>query len=357
MLNEGNSLESIDARDVEYMLGSVASPTAPTPAVPRIRMGRAPPDFPVTPSRQSGSTLPLRSNMSYLSPMPPTDDQSPSKRSLRPPGNDRGSLLSWDQLVAVGDRTLGEGEASSMIADVAAPFSGPSSPALSTISLPDPDSPSLSTMASPAGYTSISQILLPEVTPSPAKFAYGTPDRMSNEGGLAVMLKLQIASLEQIAKERLNHIQTLERQLQFAKDTRMQETTELARQMTMLEEQTRTTLEARERASEDQAAYNASLEEQLGAAAALREKAVREATKMTADSALRSQAEAVRAEAAKWDMACAAKGASTGWESVRDVAMGEMEYVKSSREMLGVLLAGLEVTRTQLSAAAPVASK
>lgn len=356
IFNEGNSLESIDAADVEYMLGTGASPTAPTPAVPRIRKGRTPDEFPQTPSRH-GSTLPSRQNMSYLSPMPPSRDESPSKRSLRPPGNDRGSLLSWDQLVAVGDMTLGEGEATSMIADMAAPFSGPSSPALSTISLPENDSPSLSTMPSPAGYGSISQILLPEVTPSPAKHAFGAPGRMGgSEGGLATMLKLQLASMEQIAKERLGQIQALEQQLQSAKQARMHETSELSRQMTLLEEQTRHALEARDRASEDQAGNIIALEEQLDVAISVREQAVKNAAKKATEIATKERDKAARVEVMQKDLFCAVKGAEMGWESVKDVASGEVEFVKASREMLGVLLAGLEVSRMQIIASATTAS-
>ena len=134
--------DSVD--DIEFILGSVVSPTAPTPALPCLRIRHEHDDTPQTPSCLS--TLPTHSNLSYLSPGPPHAGASPSHRLLCA-GHDRGSLLSWDQLVAVGDRTLGEGEVDNMIADIPAPFS----PAPSTADLESnvPESPSLSALPSP----------------------------------------------------------------------------------------------------------------------------------------------------------------------------------------------------------------
>lgn len=79
--------------------------------------------------------------------------------------------------------------------------------------------------------------------------------------------------------------------------------------------------------------------------------AVKNAAKRAAENAEKERDKAARAEARKKDMFCAAKGAAMGWGSVKDVAMGEVEFVKASREMLGVLLAGLEVSRMHIVAA------
>ena len=90
-------MDSIDADDVEFMLGSVASPSAPTPAIPRILRTKSD-DDPHTPSRPG--FLPSRANLSYQSPAAPSStDNSPFLRpKARHPGNDRGSILSWEQL-------------------------------------------------------------------------------------------------------------------------------------------------------------------------------------------------------------------------------------------------------------------
>ncbi|KAI0067957.1 hypothetical protein BV25DRAFT_895473 [Artomyces pyxidatus] len=344
VFNEGSSIDSVD--DVEFLLGSAISPTAPTPAIPRIRpMGRKPNNIPETPSR--GSALPTRANMSYLSPMPPAVDQSPSIRITRA-GNDRGSLMSWDQLVTVGDMTLGEGEVENMIADVTAPFSGTASPAISHIELAIPDSPSLSALPSPNGYNSISQILLPDVTPSPAKFAQLTPDRLGVDSSLVMMLRLQLASMENTAKERLGQIQSLEHQLASAKELRLREADELAHQVTTLEEQMRCTLETRERTMVDQTATIAHLEQQLHWADVARDNAVKDAVCTASDDAMRLKAAAVDSENRRWQVACAAGAAASQWGSVRTAAEGELELLRSNRETLSVLLAGLDQSQRQM---------
>ncbi|KAA1468478.1 hypothetical protein DENSPDRAFT_869721 [Dentipellis sp. KUC8613] len=338
-----SSADSLDARDVDFLLGSVISPTAPTPAVPRFRTsGRAPSRLPETPSRVP-TTLPTRANMSYLSPNPRPRDESPSKAKRA--GNDRGSLLSWDQLFAVGEQSLGEAEGDSMIADMTAPFSGAASPVPSVIELDIPDSPSLSALPSPAGYGSISQVLLPDVTPSPAKYGQATPERSTVDASVVMMLRLQLASMENIAKERLGQIQSLEQKLMSSKDARLREADELARQVTTVEEQLRVSLESRDRASDEQLVRIRALEDQLGQATAMRDAAVQEAVQMAVEGTMQLKAAAVRVECEKWEMACAARAAAAEWATVKDLADGELELVRSNREMLNVLLAGLEGQR------------
>ncbi|THH20999.1 hypothetical protein EW146_g451 [Bondarzewia mesenterica] len=320
LFTEGSSTDSMEA--VELMLSPIVSSSGPTPPLPHIRMGRAPSGEPVTPSRAPGAP-PTRSNLSYLSPLPP-HGHSPSLRPMRP-GNNRGdSTMSWEQFVASGEPTLFEGD--SMIIDIPAPFSASPSPARSTISLDTTDSPSLSTLPSPLGYTSISQILLPEVTPSPAKFAIN-PERPSPiDGGVVTMLRLQLASMENTAKDRLGQIHVLEQQLVSLKLARMREADELAGQVGALEEQMRSSFALRERTAEEQAAYTASLEEQLNRAAALREQAVQEAAKTAAEEAMQVHAAVVQSESQKWKTAYAARTAATGWDSVHHLAEGELDF-------------------------------
>ncbi|KAH9081851.1 hypothetical protein EDB83DRAFT_2335196 [Lactarius deliciosus] len=312
--------EEDSADDIEFMLGPAVSPTAPTPSLPRLRIRHEHDDTPQTPSRLSN--LPTRSNLSYLSPVPPLAGASPSHRLLRA-GNDRGSLLSWDQLIAVGDRTLGEGEVESMIADIAAPFS----PASSTADLESnvPESPSLSALPSPAGYGSISRVLLPDVTPSPAPAKHYqsqfTPEHSRTCRCRCVARRDATSatrqSMENIAKERLGRINALEEQLSVAKEARMREAADLAAQVSALEEQMHTSLEYRER-------------EQLRGAAVARRVC----------SGLRHRAEA--AARRRCEIAAAAHDAATSWMSVRTVAEGELDFVRSQRETLSFLLAGLE---------------
>jgi len=257
-------------------------------------------------------------------------------------GHDRGSLLSWDQLVVFGDKTLGEGEVEKMIADIPAPFS----PAPSTVDLElaIPESPSLSALPSPAGYGSISQVLLPDVTPSPASIKHIQSEFIPEQSrpaaadaSLVVMLRLQLASMENIAKERLNQITALEAQLGAAKEARMREVSDLAAQVSALEEQMHISLEGRERAADERV----TLEEQLRGAGVAKERAVQEAVKKAAEDAARLRVAAKEAMGRKCAVVSAARGAATSWVSVRELADGELEFVRAQRETLAFLLASL----------------
>ncbi|KAF8482126.1 hypothetical protein DFH94DRAFT_691739 [Russula ochroleuca] len=336
-------VEGDSADDIEFMLGSLVSPTAPTPALPRLHDRHQHGEMPQTPSRMSN--LPTRANLSYLSPMPPPTGAPPSLRLMRT-GHDRGSLLSWDQLVAVGDMTLGEGEVENMIADIPAPFS----PAPSTVDLQlnIPESPSLSALPSPAGYGSISQVLLPDVTPSPAStkhmqslFIPENNRPAAADASLVVMLRLQLASMEDIAKQRLTQITILEAQLGAAKEARLREAADLAAQVSALEEQMHVSFESRERGAEERI----TLEEQLRGAAVAKELAVQEAVKKVTEDAARLRVAAEEAMRRKCEVASAARGAATSWVSVHELAEGELEFVRAQRETLTLLLAGLDQNR------------
>jgi hypothetical protein len=261
-------------------------------------------------------------------------------------GHDRGSLLSWDQLVAVGDKTLGEGEVENMIADIPAPFS----PAASTVDLRlnIPESPSLSALPSPAGYGSISRVLLPDVTPSPASTKHMQSQFIPENGrpaaadaSLVVMLRLQLASMENIAKERLTQITALEAQLGAAKEARLREAADLAAQVSALEEQMHVSFESRERAAEERL----TLEEQLRGAAVAKELAVQEAVKQVTEDAARLRIATEEAMRRKCEVAGVARGAATSWVSVREQAEGELDFVRAQRETLTLLLATLHQNR------------
>ena len=255
-------------------------------------------------------------------------------------GYDRGSLLTWDQLVAVGDKTLGEGEIEKMIADIPAPFS----PTPSTVDLQLPESPSLSALPSPAGYGSISQVLLPDVTPSPAstrhmqsQFIPDDSRPAAADASLVVMLRLQLASMENIAKDRLTQITALEAQLGATKEARLREAADLAAQVTALEEQMHVSFEGRDRAAEERA----TLEEHLRGAAIAKELAVKEAVRKSTEDAARLRVAAEEAMRRKCEVVGVARSAATSWGSVRDLAEGELEFVRAQRETLAFLLASL----------------
>lgn len=262
-------------------------------------------------------------------------------------GNDRGSILSWDQL-AQHNRSMGTPDVEHMLADVDAPFhSLMASPTPSQLTLADiPESPMLSAMPSPSGYGSISQVLLPDVTPSPAPHPLtlrydDSADVSPIESATSTLLRLQLASLENTAHERQTRIETLEAQLAAATEARLRDTEDLARQISALEEQIHGNLGAG-RPDDRLAQYAAELEEQLAQAQVVRDGAVADALKQAALDAVASQAAALQCQQAKVDLAAAACDARAAWGAVRCTAEGELEMVRSNRETLAVLLAGLD---------------
>ncbi|KAI0080045.1 hypothetical protein K474DRAFT_1658294 [Panus rudis PR-1116 ss-1] len=352
IFTEGASTDSVDANDVEFLLGSGASPTKPTPAVPRFR--RTAPDSddsaPQTPCRSSPFLL-GRTESNFLAPAPPSStDSSPFLRpKLRSVGNDRGSILSFEQLAAF-NRSLNGEDPTHMLSDISAPFRpGAISPAPS--SLPDiPESPSLSALSSPTGYGSISQVLLPDVTPSPAvhnvtqrfeAIAASTanePEIAQVDSAIVTLLRLQLASAQNQAKERLSQIQYLENQLHNAKEARIRDAEELARQVSVLEEQVQGNLQSEEQRTE----YTARLEEQLTHAHEASERAMLQAVEKAREEAALAKELALKRERSKWELSNLAATVVSTYGRAFEEAEGSLDLIGSSRDMLAVMKAGLD---------------
>jgi len=322
------------------LLSSVASPTAPTPALPRLRnFADRSNDSLTTPSR---SFFPSRTHLSHLSPVPASNENSPFL--LPPPAHERGSILSWETL-ASHSKSLNEDEFGNLLSEVPAPFRpgaiSPSPNLVSSLNLPD--SPNLSALPSPAEYGSISQVLLPDVTPSPAIHATAQLfdyDPSVADASTVTLLRLQLAAAESRAREQGVQVESLQSELLTAKQARLRDTEELARQISQLEEQVVENL----RVDLDQRAeYIGSLEDQLRHAQTHAEQAAQEARAQAQHAAV------LRKQQAKWELACAAREASSAWAGVRDTAEGELEFVRANREMLSVLLAGLDHSQRLLS--------
>ncbi|TFK57606.1 hypothetical protein OE88DRAFT_1651427 [Heliocybe sulcata] len=358
------STDSMDADDVEYMLSqSVISRTAPTPAMPRFRprpTARAPNArsiFPETPARAAG-----RSD-AFLAPPGAKDDSPLFPRVSNISAQNRQSILSWEQLAASGNQSLGEEEIGHMLSEVQAPFNASSMPSPMAspmrLNLELPDSPMLSALPSPGGFTSISQVLLPTGgTPSPAMHTTQLyeniglvpemPEMPAVDGAILTLLRLQLASAEQQAQERAARIGELESQLREAQELRVREEEAVARQMSQLEEQLRTSLSVRDKANEEKEAYINTLHEQLSQVEAAREQAVQEAVGETQASAKASYTAALSSHKKQCELISLATGITARWVNVVDVAEGELEFVRSSKETLSTLLAGLAATQKHL---------
>lgn len=337
--------EDSEAEDVALLLAPVASLTAPTPAMPKITRRRLPPQ---TPTR--ANFLPTRANMSYLSPLPPDTESGSS--SLRPPNQNgqkqpRGSILSWEQLASEASVTLGEDELETMLSDFPAPFRpGAISPTPSNSHIDIPESPCLSALSSPGGYGSISQVLLPDVTPSPAVNHHNRYDMGSEipavDAAIVTLLRLQLAAAENMAKERLMQMQSMEEEIHALKQARNREAQELTQQVVYMEEQMRGRLEIRERAEEERTVYTAALEEELRRARVVRDQAVEEAVTRGQEIAQASHEAALKSHRDSAEVACSARVAAAEWTSVRELAGMELDVVREEREILMILMAELE---------------
>ncbi|KAF9650696.1 hypothetical protein BDM02DRAFT_1294094 [Thelephora ganbajun] len=337
--------DSHDSIDVEFMLGVATSPSAPTPAIPRIRVPRKKPnkEEPTTPTRSND--LPTRANLSYLSPLP-----NGSPPSLRPkqkkPGNDRGSLLSWEQLAAANNSADDDVDISYMLSEIPAPFMpGVLSPAPSTI-MELPDSPGLSTVSlSPIGYGSISRVLLPDVTPSPAPLRLEMERSVSSgasEAATNTMLRLQLAQQEHMSKERLDRIQSLEKQLHYEREAHEKSARELAQQVTEVDTGLRAHIEATERKIAERDAQIVTLQGQLKQLSDSKKHELNQAVEQTRVQAAMTFSNNLQMLRMKWEAAAAGQQAAGSWSTVASLSGGQLELIKANREMLATLLLGLD---------------
>ena len=335
--------EDGEADDVELLLAPIAALGAPTPAMPRVHKSRTH-TAPQTPTRIG---LPSRSNLSYLSPLPPdSDGKSLSLRpSGRTPGSDRvarGSILSWEQLASEASKTLGDDDLERMLSDIPAPFrSGAVSPSLSSPT-DGPASPSLSAIDSPRGNSSIAQVILnlPDITPSPAVH-YGlqqsrfslSPDT-SGDSGTATMLRLQLAAADDKAKQNLSQVLGLEEEVHNLKQAHAHQMEEMQKQMAYLEMQAR--------AADDRTSQATSLVEQLHKVQASHEQAIEETVMRTQESLTSSFNRVLKAERSRYETNCSLQLAVWGWNTVHETCEMELNAVRDDRAFLALFLTHLD---------------
>lgn len=338
-ISEGDS-EDGEADDVALLLAPIAALGAPTPAMPRVHKSRTH-TAPQTPTRLG---LPSRSNLSYLSPLPPdSDGKSLSVRpSGRTPGSDRaarGSILSWEQLASEASKTLGDDDLERMLSEIPAPFrSGAVSPSLSSPT-DGPASPSLSAIDSPHGNSSIAQVILnlPDITPSPAVH-YGlqqsrfslSPDT-SCDSGTATMLRLQLAAADDKAKHNLSQVLGLEEEVHNLKQAHLHQMEEMQRQIAYLEMQAR--------AADDRTSQATSLVEQVQAS---HKQVIEEAVMRTQESLTSSYNRILKAERSRYETNCSLQLAVWGWNTVHETCEMELNVVRDDRAFLALFLTQLD---------------
>ncbi|TFK76757.1 hypothetical protein BDN72DRAFT_8439 [Pluteus cervinus] len=363
-ISEANSEDS-DEADVEMLLAPMANMCAPTPAMPRVLQKSRKRLAPETPTRTSAtvgpsmSNLPGRANLSYLSPLPPDKDGSSSLRPNHPSNAPamRGSILSWEQLANEASKTLGADEIENMLYDIPAPFrSGAVSPSPSMMHLEIPESPCLSALSSPGGYGSISQVLLPDVTPSPAmhhimhrQYDSASAEAPAVDHAIVTLLRLQLASAENTGKERLQQMQKLEEEVHLIKGARARETQELMKQVEVMESQLRGSLEMRERADEEKRVYMTSLEEQVRLGQTRQDRAVEDAKRSLKEEMRQEWRSEMRKREKKIELRSCAKEVKGTWEKVKYQSESQLDSVRADLAVLKVFLQELDVLQSQVA--------
>ena len=202
-----------------------------------------------------------------------------------------------------------------------------------------PSSPLLSAMNTPAGFGSLSRVLLPDVTPSPA--ARHSPLRYDDgnvDSAALTLLKLQLASTENMAKDRLSRLQQLEEENHALKQARRQDAHDLTQQVGLLESQMRGSLEASQRSASEKETYIASLERQLAGANVQKAKDIQNAVAAAQEEGRRCTTDAVNGARMRWEVSLVANKAGIAWQTVCSKAQDEMELIAADRAVLAMLL-------------------
>lgn len=219
-----------------------------------------------------------------------------------------------------------------------------------------PDSPGLSTVSlSPVGYTSISRVLLPDVTPSPAPLRLEmerSTSSAASEGATNTMLRLQLAQQEHMAKERLDRIQSLEKQLHYEREAHEKSARELAQQVTEVDTGLRVHIEATERKIAERDAQIVALQGQLKQLGSSKKHELNQAVEQTRVQAATAYSTNLQTVYMKWEAAAAGQRAASSWSTVASLFGGHLELIKSNREVLATLLSGLDHTLDSLRAQA-----
>jgi len=165
------------------------------------------------------------------------------------------------------------------------------------------------------------------------------------DAAIVTLLRLQLASAENVANERLKRLESLEEEIRLLKVTRERDLHELVQQVSTLETELRGNMEARERQIEEKTACIASMEDQLRHAHGFREEAVQAAVRKAQEIAQASHNATLQAYRQHWQLAGIAGNVATAWISVQESAESELETVRSTRQMLSVLIFALDQGR------------
>lgn len=259
------------------------------------------------------------------------------------------------------------------------------SPSMMRVESDEFRSPTPLNLPSPNKYTSISQMLLPNMTPSPGQrsmylsssYSGGKLDSTpTNDSATATLLKLQLTSAETTAKERLVQISRLEEQVRVLKESRQRDERELITHVNELEEKLRETLTSRDRERRLASTYSGSdisessseseddeeehtvcrntMADHMKQAEAERQQAISDALSNFAERERAERIRIVQEEQRKQQVAVSLRDAQQQWKVVHEIADSELEVIRSNRDTLAVLRASLDFFEAQVHISARV---
>lgn len=166
------------------------------------------------------------------------------------------------------------------------------------------------------------------------------------------MLRLQLAQQEHMSKERLDRIQSLEKQLHYEREAHEKSARELAQQVTEVDAGLRTHIEATERKIAERDAHIVTLKGQLKQLNDSKKRELDQAVEQTRVHAATSYSNNLQTAHMKWEAAAAGQQAAGSWSAVASLFDGHLELIRANRETLATLLLGLDHNLDSLRAQA-----
>lgn len=153
-----------------------------------------------------------------------------------------------------------------------------------------------------------------------------------------------------MAKERLDRIQSLEKQLYHEREAHEKSARDLAQQVTEVDTGLRAHIEATERKIAERDAQITKLQGQLKQVNSSKKHELGQAIEQTRVQAATSYSNNLQMVHMKWEAAAAGQQAVSSWSTVASLFGGHLELIKANREVLATLLSGLDHTLDSLRA-------
>lgn len=151
-----------------------------------------------------------------------------------------------------------------------------------------------------------------------------------------------------MAKERLDRIQSLEKQLHHEREAHEKSARDLAQQVTEVDTGLRTHIEATERKIAERDAQIVTLQGQLKQLNNSKKHELGQAIEQTRVQAATSYSNSLQMVHMKWEAVAAGQQAAGSWSTVASLFSGHLELIKANREVLATLLSGLDHTLDSL---------